>query len=92
MGIVMHAGLVCQGCDKLVECGQGINGGPDGVTSGPLVCGECGGKMILLTFGVVEREPTIESIRRFNIERWPFRGLWYRPSSGTTGTPKKGSA
>lgn len=79
MGLVMSAGLYCEDCDKLVECNRGIKGGPDGVDSGPLVC-DCGGRMVLIAFGVAEREPTMQSIRSFNIERWPFRGLWHRPS------------
>lgn len=80
MGLNMDAALVCVECDKLTECGRGISGGPDGVDSGRLVCAECGGGMILIAFGVAEREPTMRSIRRSDIERWPFRGQFHRPS------------
>lgn len=79
MGIVMNAATVCQGCGLMTECNRGISGGPDGVDSGQLTCETCGETVILITFGVADREPTLSSIRRHNIERWPFRGLFYEP-------------
>lgn len=80
MGLVMSAVLLCQGeCSRYYEVGQG-QGSIDGVDSGPLVCEDCGGALALAAAGIAERRPTMSSVNQHNIERWPFRGLWHRPS------------
>lgn len=75
-GYVMSPLLLCDSCGKTAEVGRGLRGlGRFG--SGPLTCDDCGAGLILLTVGVVSREPTIDDLTEHSLTRH-CRGTFYR--------------
>lgn len=75
-GYVMKPLLLCDDCGQTAETGRGMVGQTN-FGSGRLTCDSCGAGLILLTVGVVEREPTVDSVSRYNLDRY-CRGTFYR--------------
>lgn len=74
-GFVMKPLLLCDECGRTTETG-GLRGVGD-FGSGRLTCSECGGGLIQLTVGVVKREPTVDDLSEYSLNRY-CRGTFYR--------------